>query len=191
MILEISSALMSIFSLLRWSGFGIWDLGSLLSKLAVHERGVERAAYDGDGVAKLHHITAEVNPYAQILQHVQPTTPALSACRLPEGGGRHSRRAARAGVHVLGPVRRDVVLSAWARPLVAGDLRRTGELRRQAGAPRRHRAAALDARICECASPLAVVSGGVLPVAGAVSDGGRRQAVPLQAQAAESRYHGD
>ena len=50
-----------------------------MSGLAVQDVGVERGAYDGDGVSKLHHITAGVNPYAETLQHFQSVAPVISA----------------------------------------------------------------------------------------------------------------
>src|SRR5438094_351739 len=88
---------------------GIKNLESLLSKLAVHEAGVERAAYDGDGVSKLHHLTVEANPCDQILQHLQSVAPAFSARRV---SGRRERLAGgttRARLYVLGPIRGDAV----------------------------------------------------------------------------------
>src|SRR3954466_847285 len=153
----------------------ITDRESLLSKLAVrtmNEEGVEHAAYDGGEVAKRHHITAEVNPYAAILQHLQSVTPALSSRRVSEGGGRDQGRTTRARLHLLGAVCRDAVLPAGARAFLARDLRRVGELRRQARASGSRRAQAVVAGLRERASAVAAVPSGVLPPARALS--GRR-----------------
>src|SRR2546425_662933 len=94
----------------------------LLSKLAIHEAGVERAAYDGDGVSKLHQLTVEANPCDQILQHLQSIAPAISTHRLSARRARDEGRAACAWVFLLGPIRRDALRPARTRPFAARDL---------------------------------------------------------------------
>src|SRR5215208_2877345 len=152
-------------------GLGTINLHSLLSKLAVHEAGVERAAYDADGVAKLHPITVEANPCDSILQHLQSAPPAFSPRRVSAGRARDAGGTARTGVPLLGPVRGDAVRAAGARPFPAGDLRRFGQLRGQTRSSRRHRPETRDAELCECASAVGVVSDGVLSGLGAVPRG--------------------
>src|SRR5438128_429331 len=74
----------------------------------------------------------------RILQHVQPAAQAVSSDGVPGPGEADARRASRAGLHVLGAVRGDVVLPARARPFAAGDLRRAAQQRGQAPAPGHH-----------------------------------------------------
>src|SRR5207249_2651378 len=109
---------------------------ALLSKLAVHETGVERAAYDADAVTTLHQITVEANPCDEILQHLQSVAPVISAHRVPERRSGHEGRAACARLFVLGPIRGDAVRPTRTRQFVARDLWRLGELRGQAVASR-------------------------------------------------------
>src|SRR5712691_7867287 len=145
---------------------------SLLSKLAVHKTGVERAAYDGDGVSKLHHITVEANPCDEILQHLQSVAPAFSARRVSEGRDRYAGGAARARIHVLGPIRRHAVRATRARAFAARDLRRLGELRGQAGASRGHRPLPVDAGVRQCTPAVGALSDGLLSGPGALSHRG-------------------
>src|SRR5712692_3005671 len=156
------------------------NVESLLSKLAVNERGVERAAYDGDGVCQLHHTSAEVNPYDEILQHLQSIAPAFSANGVSNSRGRHAGRTARSRLHLLGPIRRDAVCPTGARAFAARNLRRLGQLRGQAGASRGGGPQPLDARVRQCASAVDALSNGVLPGPGSVSRGRRLEAIPLQ-----------
>src|SRR5207249_7482653 len=90
-------------------GIRNWNVESLLSKLAVHETGVERAAYDADAVTTLHQITVEANPCDEILQHLQSVAPVISAHRVPERRSGHEGRAACARLFVLGPIRGDAL----------------------------------------------------------------------------------
>src|SRR5947199_1707048 len=142
--------------------FQIPNSKSLLSKLAVHETGVERAAYDADAVTTLHQITVEANPCDEILQHLQSVAPVISAHRVPERRSGHEGRAACARLFVLGPIRGDAVRPTRTRPFVARDLWRLGELRGQAGASRGGGPATLDARVRQCAPALVALSNRVL-----------------------------
>src|SRR5207248_2521789 len=141
------------------------------------------------GVSKLHHLTVEANPCDAILQHLQSVAPAFSARRV---SGRRERLAggtARARLYVLGPIRGDAVRPTRARAFAARDLRWLGELRGQAGASRGGGAAPVDPRVRQCASALAAVSSRLLSGPGAVSRGGRLEAVPVQEQVAQPRRH--
>lgn len=68
--------------------------------------------------------------------------------------------------------------------LVAGDLRRTGQLRGQVGPPGHRGAESRDPRVRERAPPLGAVPGCVSGAAGARSSGRRESSVPLQEQTA-------
>src|SRR2546425_2852687 len=80
-----------------------------------------------------------------ILQHVQPASQAIPADGVPSAGEADVCRAARARVHVLGPVRGHAVLPAGARPLPSRNLWGLGQLRGQAEPPGDHDAGPLDA----------------------------------------------
>ena len=81
----------------------------------------------------------------------------------------HAGGAPRARLYVLGAVRRDAVLSAGAGAFAARDLRRAWRAARAGSRILGPGAPPVDARVCERASAVAAVSGGVLPIAGAVS----------------------
>src|SRR5688572_22856443 len=125
----------------------------------------------------------EVNPYGEILQHLQPVTPALSARRLSQGRGRDAGGTACAGIHLLGTVCGDAVLPIGSGAFVAGDLRRVGELRRQARASGHRGPEAVLAGLCQRPPAVGAVPRGVLSAARALPRGGRPEEVSVQEQA--------
>src|SRR3970040_3077568 len=163
----------------------ILTFASLLSKLAVHKTGVERAAYDADAVTKLHHITVEANPCDEILQHLQSVAPAFSTDRVSARRPGHERGAACPRLCVLGPIRRHAVRTTGAGAFAARNLRRLGELRGQAGPSRGHSPAAVDPPGRQCATALAALPSGVLPRPGPVSRGGGSETVSAREQVAQ------
>ena len=164
---------------------------SLLSKSAVHEAGVERAVYDADAVAKLHHITVEANPCDKDSAASSiscssffhgPNSNAPSRTRRPSG----MRAALRAGTNLS----RCSSPNSGARSRSARSAA-AGELRGQAGASRGGGSPSVDARVRQCPPAVGPLSNGVLPGPGTVSRGRRGQTLPVQERTPQSRRHGD
>src|SRR5437879_10301944 len=125
------------------------------------------------------------------MQHFLAGVKAFLARGVREGGEGAQSRAARAGFYQLGPVHGHVVLPVGTRTLIARNLWGAGlprgatEASGSAGSSQE-----VHASLCQCASAVAVVPGGIRAdaeqVPGTGGEPGRaEEEVPLQKQADE------
>src|SRR5260370_20869501 len=122
------------------------------------------------------------------MEHIRADVAVGGARRVRTGCARYQSGAARARLHLLGPVCGDAVLSFGARRVVTGDMSGTGGERRQADAPGSYAsAAAIDAGLRQRAPSLAVVRDDFLRRPGALPPGSeRKEEVSLPQQASVS-----
>src|SRR5216110_1490894 len=127
------------------------------------------------------------------MQHLLAITPVVSASGIRAVGAEAPSRAARARLHLLGPVHRHAVLPVGASALAARNLRGLGRLRRQAaslGSARRPQA--LDLGLCEPTSSLATVSEPLRAALPSLPEFGESApALPLSLPAAAARRDED
>ena len=115
------------------------------------------------------------------IEHFQSDVATVFPPRVRAGGAGTPCRAPCPRLYLLGSVRGHAVLSSWASPVAARDLRRAGCQRRQAAASGiGRRAQPLHSGLCQRASPLATVSQRVLSTARSLPRSCRRPWFPFQ-----------